>query len=393
MATKPKPIYAAQTVFVAAQSIDPSWSHEWDELAMHAAEPTSFMERWFLTSAIDNVDCPPSLKIAFIWGEGGKLDGVMPLHIGNHYGRMPIRHVRNWAHHNCFLGLPLVRKGRETAFWSALLVALDQSDWAVGLIHLTDLTENGPVHTGLIAAASILGRDCATVYRTERALLQSDLCPVAYYETTVRKKKRKEINRLRTRLAELGTLHFSTLGDPEDAVRGCDDFLALERSGWKGEAGSALGSCGKTEVMFRTLIKQGMAAGRIELQKLCLDNRPIAMLVNFIALPGSFSFKIAYDEDFARFSPGVLIQIENLALLERPGFGWMDSCAVENHPMINSLWGERRALAWVTVPLGGVRHGMIFRIARMVESAWATLKRLGQWKGIAANDNRADGND
>ncbi|MBK8375584.1 MAG: hypothetical protein IPL18_12200 [Sphingomonadales bacterium] len=59
---------------------------------------------------------------------------------------------------------------------------------------------------------------------------------------------------------------------------------------------------------------------------------------DLLCLPGSFSFKTAFDEDHARFSPGVLLQIENLKLLEKAGLDWCDSCAAQDHPMIDSLW-------------------------------------------------------
>src|SRR3546814_12960434 len=56
-------------------------------------------------------------------------------------------------------------------------------------------------------------------------------------------------------------------------------------------------------------------------------------------------FKIAFDEALGRFSPGVLIEIANLqAVLGDPAIGWMDSCAAADHPMIDSLWGERRTI-------------------------------------------------
>ena len=48
----------------------------------------------------------------------------------------------------------------------------------------------------------------------------------------------------------------------------------------------------------------------------------------------------ASTSDYARFSPGVLIQLENLKILDRGDVAWMDSCAVQDHPMIDSLWTE-----------------------------------------------------
>ena len=51
-----------------------------------------------------------------------------------------------------------------------------------------------------------------------------------------------------------------------------------------------------------------------------------------VTAPGAFSFKTAFDEDYARFSPGVLLQIENLALLERDG---IEYCAVTGEKLEN----------------------------------------------------------
>jgi hypothetical protein len=100
------------------------------------------------------------------------------------------------------------------------------------------------------------------------------------------------------------------------------------------------------------------------------------MLINLLAPPGAFLFKTAYDEDYARFSPGVLLQIENLDLLERDGVAWVDSCAAENHPMIDALWTERRPIVRVTVRLAGLRRGLTYMGCRGAEEGWAAAKRL-----------------
>jgi hypothetical protein len=46
------------------------------------------------------------------------------------------------------------------------------------------------------------------------------------------------------------------------------------------------------------------------------------MLASFVCPPGAFSYKTAFDERYARFSPGVLLQCENLSLLARPEIDW-----------------------------------------------------------------------
>ena len=134
-----------------------------------------------------------------------------------------------------------------------------------------------------------------------------------------------------------------------------------------------------TEGFFRDAVAEAFAHGRLEFRRMDLDGAPVAMLINFVASPGSFSFKTAFDEAYARYSPGVLIQLDNLASTSRAGVEWMDSCAAQNHPMIDSLWGERRAVVRVSVPLSGWARRARWGIARGLEdgSAWVRRMRNG----------------
>lgn len=372
---EPRPLDGAVVaLFRSARALRQALREEWAALAVRASEPNAFAEAWFVTAGIDRLADDSDLRIAEVRRDG-RLIGLLPLTIAPAYGRLPVRNVQNWLHYHSFLGTPLLQAGEEQAFWSALLAALDAAPWAKAFLHINGLVEDGPVHRGLVAAARAIDRPCDIVLRSERALLESALSPQDYYEQTVRKKKRKELKRLQARLAELGTVATHHLGAAGEIGAWCDAFLALERSGWKGGAGSALGCRPETEAFFRDAVAGAFAAGRLDFLRMDLDGRPLAMLVNFITPPGSFSFKIAFDEEYARFSPGVLLQIENLSILTRPGVEWMDSCAAEDHPMINSLWGERRSIVRVTVPLAGIRRRALFRACRAAESASAALRR------------------
>jgi CelD/BcsL family acetyltransferase involved in cellulose biosynthesis len=358
-----------------ARDIPLGWQRPWDELARDCAEPNVFSERWFVAAGIRHLLPDGPCPIVSIW-RGAALIGLLPVRIERRYGRAPIAHVQNWAHHQCFLGTPLIRYGEEAAFWTELLKALDDAPWARGFFHMTGLVEDGPVHRGLVEAAALLGRPCPIVHRSSRALLESNLSPDSYYAQAVRKKKRKELARLSARLRELGTVTISRAGSAEETERCCDEFLALEAAGWKGRAGSALASQPAKSAFFREAVAGAQAAGRLEFLRLALDGRPIAMLANFFAPPGGFTFKIAFDEEYARFSPGVLIQIDYLKVLERPEIAWTDSCAAENHPMINSLWTERRSIVRVTLPLAGRHRGAIYAAARALETGSALARRF-----------------
>jgi CelD/BcsL family acetyltransferase involved in cellulose biosynthesis len=357
----------------AAVAVDLSESliAEMTPLAHIASEPSAFCEGWFLGAALRHLRSGSDIRLIEVRGDDGALIGVMALCIAQNYGRVPVKHVSNWMHYQCFMGSPLVHAGYEASFWRAVIDLLDRSDWATGLLRIAGLLEDGPLHMGLVQAA----RSAPTIHRYTRAALASDLTPEAYLDATMRPKKRKELRRLANRLADSGDVTFAVLEDAGDIDAWCDDFLTLEASGWKGARGAALGNRPATAAFFREVVRGAFEAGRLDFQRLTLDGRAIAMLVNFRTPPGSWSFKIAYDESLSRFSPGVLIELENLPrVLNDPEVDWMDSCAIENHPMINSLWGERRSIIQVAVPLSGIKRTLTYRACRAAENTSAWLR-------------------
>ena len=347
----------------AAEAVE-TLAEEWSELAARASEPNVFAEHWFVAAALRTV--PPGREIRLIEARrGGRLIGLLPFEIVHFYARLPVAVVQNWCHDQGFLGTPLVAAGEEKAFWAAAIEALNEADLPANLVHLWRMTEGGPVERALGGAI---------VHRRTRAFLESDLAPAAYYERAVRQKKRKELRRLRNRLADVGRVEARILDDRAALDSWCDAFLALEKAGWKGREGTALACDPQSEAFFRRVMAAAWDEGRLQFRRLDVEGRPVAMLVTLLCPPGSFSFKTAFDEGFAHFSPGVLLQIENLDILERGDIDWTDSCAAQDHPMIDSLWTERRSIVRVTVPLRGWRRRTIWALCRALELASARLR-------------------
>ncbi|HMO74983.1 MAG TPA: GNAT family N-acetyltransferase [Sphingopyxis sp.] len=373
--------HQASAAPLAVRVVDPlALSHElaaaWDALAAEASEPNPFAERWCLQSALHLLDPARRARLVVVQGgPDGPLIGVMPLANAARYGRMPLRHATGWTHPNQFHGAPLVRAGFEPLFWSILLGWCDAAPWARTLLHVPRLTADGPLHRALAEAAQRRGGAAEIVHREERALLDSSLSPAAYWEAAVRGKKRKELRRQASRLAEQGEVAFRRWHTGDAVEPWIDAFLALEARGWKGRAGSALASHGDTEAWFRAIVAGAGEAGRLDMRALDLGDRPLAMLINFLCPPGGFSFKTAFDEDYARFSPGVLLQQANLDLLDDDRIAWVDSCAAPGHPMIDSVWRERRALVWVNVPLAGAGDRFRFNALTKAERLWHRWKR------------------
>lgn len=337
----------------------PDLRRAWQALAARAAEPNPFHESWYLLPALRALDPAGSVQV-FRFEAAGELAGLIPLRHERRYYRWPIPQLCNWVHGNCFLGAPLVAAGQEQPFWRALLGWADGNAGSSLFLHLGAMPLDGPLYAGLKAVLAEQGRLAGLVHHEERAMLASALSPSAYFEESLSGKKRKELRRQSSRLSELGEVGFERRRDATHLTPWIDAFLALEHSGWKGTAGSALASHTGTAQLFREALHGAAALGKLERLTLSLDGQPIAMLINFLAPPGAYSFKTAFDERYARYSPGVLVQRENLALLNDPAVHWCDSCAAADHPMIDHIWRERRPVGRLSIAIGGTLRRALF---------------------------------
>jgi CelD/BcsL family acetyltransferase involved in cellulose biosynthesis len=337
---------------------EPSQVAAWDALTDRASEPNPFYESWYLLSSLRHL----ADDVAILRFEvGGRLAGLLPIVRPSRYYRYPFPHLANWLHPNMFCGAPLVAQGCEVAFWQALLRWADQHTGAAMFLHLRDLPLGGPLHAALDGVLATQDRQAEIVHREARAMLASDLGAEAYWEASLSGKKRKELRRQANRLADEGAVAITRSTDSAGLDAWCQSFLELEQAGWKGDAGSALACDPTTAATFREGLHGAAQRGRLERLTLTLDDQPIAMLASFLCPPGAFSFKTAFDERFSKYSPGVLLQQANLAILDNPAIAWTDSCAAADHPMIDHIWRERREIGRVSIAIGGAARRFAFR--------------------------------
>ena len=345
----------------------PAFVTAWERLVAKASEPNPFFEPWFLLPALRQWGIAQQV-VAKAWFVDGKLAGLLPIIRKADYYGYRATHAAGWLHPNAFCGAPLIAAGYEQGFWQALLAHLDRAPRRALFLHLPKLPADGPANAALMQVLSASRRAHYVTLEERRALLEGPTRPDAYLAEAMSAKKRKELRRQHNRLAEEGALTFERLESAEGLSGWIAEFLALEAAGWKGEAGSALASAPETQGLFEQALAGAAAAGRLERLALRLDGRAIAMLVNLVTPPGVYSFKTAYDEAYARFSPGMLLQLENLAMLARDDVQWADSCAVEGHPMIERLWRGQRRMVSRNIAIGGPLRRGGFRLLKAYET-------------------------
>jgi hypothetical protein len=240
-------------------------------------------------------------------------------------------------------------------------------------VQLRAIAGEGPLHQLLVDVLHRRRSTAWTSVRYTRAFLRRAADAEAYALAGIDRKRRHELRRLEKRLAEQGQLEHVQLAPDGDLEAWLDEFVELETRGWTGRNSSALGSSPADQTFFRRAAQEAFAQGRLMLLALRLDGRSVAQKCNFLAGDGGFAFKIAFDEEFARFSPGAILEMDNIARLHaRPDMGWMDSCAEPNHSMINRLWHGRRTIEWLWVATGRRPGNLLVALSPLVK--WCQQK-------------------
>jgi CelD/BcsL family acetyltransferase involved in cellulose biosynthesis len=143
-------------------------------------------------------------------------------------------------------------------------------------------------------------------------------------EQRIHRRFRGDMRRLER---QLGGIEFERItAFDRSALR---DLVRLEASGWKGEAGSAIGCDAKLVRFYAAIGRVFARRGQFTLAFLRARGQRIA---GCFALEDASTFhllKIAYDQDFAHFGPGQLLVRETAADAERRGLSTYDMLGKE----------------------------------------------------------------
>ncbi len=326
----------------------------WEGLALNALEPNVWYEPFLLVPAIEELGRQEAVVTLFISGPGGELIGVFPLQRLLGSFAVPAPHYSMWKHPYCYLCTPLLRPGAEMLALGAVFGWLTTHGRETPLqfrLHPAD----GPFDRVLRRFLLQTGRRMHTTLCYDRGAIATSLPYDDYVQANVAAKKRKQSRRLWRRLGERGRVRVERARTEDEVDGAVEQFLALEHSGWKGQRGTSFASNQRDQAFLRVAMRAGAVDGRVEIWSLTLDDAPIAMAIVLRALAVVYTFKIAYDEAFALYSPGVQLDLAMVAgLLAEPGVELIDSCADPGYALHDSHWGERRAIRVGTVVRGSI---------------------------------------
>jgi hypothetical protein len=341
---------------------------QWRDLASRVLEPNVFYEPAFALAAAPVFGRDAGAGLVWSRATPARLVGLFPAAITRHRYGVQLRLLVGWTHPYGPLGTPLVdAEAGETAIAAWLdYLAIDAK--MPKLMLMPSLATKGPFAQALDnvlarrGGRSILfGRHaratrarqrsqplCRDVRRAQEA---QGIAPAA--AAARRHGRRKLSHGERTGPARPIPRRFSA---PRSLrMERASRHRRRRQSGDTLVYGGAISGLG------------GEAKARIA--RLDLDDRAIASLILLQSKDTVWTWKIAYDEEFARASPGLQLMLHaTTAMLDDRALARADSCAIANHPMIDHIWRERLPVADRLIHVGP--HGSAaFPLAAALEAA------------------------
>ena len=341
----------AELLLIRAQALSDADHACWDRLGEDAATPSIFAQPWFTRAGLAHCAEGSRCTLAVVRDETGEWLGAMPLIARLCYGRAPFPHWAQWTHPNQFRGTPLVRNGQAVRFWRGLFDGLDRKGRGRLALRLTGLPLGEDVALALMQVCCEDRRAWKVDRQHTRAVLHADQpeSPEA-----LKGSRRRRIASLERKLArEIGPQGWRVVRDEAAVAPALARFLALERAGWKGAAGSALASAASTSGFFAAVTAEAARRGRLEITELLAGDRVIASSVHFIGDTESYGYKMAYDEALGAYGPGLLLLARLTAHFRETGPARIDSCCAPGQEPIGTLWPDRLGLVDCGVALGG----------------------------------------
>ena len=315
---------------------------QWDALADAAAVPAIMQEpSWIIPSA--RQIAPEGVETLAVWqpkraedGNDSDLIGMVTVTPAKWQWGLPSGPLKSAINAHVFNGTPLLHREYAAQALAALFRQIRMP------FLFESVADMDPVTPLLDRAAAACGRKIEWFDAFERGVFTCDRPTDLYLLDTHSRGRRNKFRRWRKQLGKIETLRMQAL-EPGDCL---DPWIAafetLEAKGWKGRAGTAVACSAADTAFFRDALAMMHARGRLLFWQLVLGDRPIAMLFGMRHGRHVSLGKIAYDEDFARQTPGALLLLDVMDwVYERGDIDFIDACGRPGNAMIDALWAER----------------------------------------------------
>lgn len=353
---------------------------ELDFLCTRTIEPNVFFNPRFLAPAMPRLE-DREVKLAVIRDGDeyrNRLRLLVPFSVERPAVPLGVPVMRTWSSPFGPIGTPLVDHDDPIGVVEDFFGMLSRPHLKLPKVFvLPDMRLDGPLASVLATVAETRGLTMVTTGKADRPVLESTLDGEAYLKTSLRAHHHREFRRLKRRLGDLGKLEHIVARGPDEIRHAIESFLTLEAAGWKGRERTAMAIDRYRAAFAREAVHRLAEHDMCRIHSLTLDGRTIACLVVFVEAGVAYTWKTAYDETLATYSPGTLLMIEvTKQHLDDPNVMMTDSCAVPDHPVMSRLWSERK-------PMGSLVIGLTPDADRLARQAASQLHLYRETRNMA----------
>jgi hypothetical protein len=328
---------------------------ELEYLCARTVEPNIFFNPRFLAPAMPRLE-DREVRLAVIRDgdeEKSRLRLLVPFSVEKPPVPFGVGVMRTWSSPFGPLGTPLLDRDDPANVLEDFFAMLSRPHLKLPkVLMLPEIRLDGPVASLIGAVAETRGLAVLTTGANQRPFLESDLDGDEYLKQSLKAHHFREFRRLKRRLADNGKLEHLVARTADEIRLAVEGFLTLEASGWKGRQRTAMAVDRFRAAFAREALHRLSEQDMCRIHSLVLDGKPIASLVVMIEAGTAYTWKTAYDEAYAAYSPGTLLMIEvTKQHLDDPNIIATDSCAVPDHPVMSRLWSERKPIGTMIVGL------------------------------------------
>ncbi|MGO4440816.1 GNAT family N-acetyltransferase [Rhizobium sp. RAF56] len=328
---------------------------ELDYLSNRAMEPNVFFTGRFLAPAMPRLE-DRQVRLALMRDQNGTASRIrllMPFSVDKPGIAIGPSIIRVWANAFAPLGTPLVDAEDAAETLDNLFEALARPDTGLpSTLVVPDIRLNG--RFAQLAKVVAIGRNLPVSIANpyQRPMLESADDGIDYLKRAITASHLREMRRQWRLLEDEGKVSYAVARQPMEVHARMEEFLALEADGWKGKKRSALVLDRHHAAFAREAVSNLAAVDAVRIHTIDLDGRAIASMIVLMMGGEASTWKTAYDEAFARFSPGKLLMGRVTEWqLDDPNIERSDSCAVQGHPIMSRFWREREAMGTLVVGL------------------------------------------
>lgn len=319
---------------------------QWRALECSSLEDNAFLSSSFIIPAIENLSKGQKIFLVAVYRNNSSTLcglGIFNYRLGS--PSYPLPHLEAFKSTHSFLTGLLLDNNDSLAIAAEMMSFIKSSYPSVCCVRFRDVDLTGrfgEVIRELDTTTDFSWHESSTV---ERACLKiSDLG--GHWKENLSKRRMKTYRNALNRLKALDSVEWRLIQSDEARTTQIQNFLQLEHKGWKGENGDSLLSRENQERFFVQTVENFARNNGVFFTELRLGDKIIASTCNFIAGTSGFAFKIGWDPDYQKYSPGVVNEIEFLKHTETSALPIysIDSGAPESS-FINHYWSGRKTLS------------------------------------------------